>query len=512
MANDKTIWEFLKSQGLNDFGAAGLMGNLFAESGLSPTNLQNTYNNKLNMTDDEYTSAVDTGSYGNFVHDSAGYGLAQWTFWSRKQALYNYAKSTGKSIGDLTMQLEFLFQELSSGYKNVLSTLKSATSVLQASNCVLLQFERPADQSTSAQNKRASYGENYYNKFAGLIQEGGNSGMSNSSLVVYTKISPNKSSPRNNVIDRISIHCVVGQCSVETLGAIFAPTSKKASSNYGVGYDGRIGMYVEEKDRSWCTSSAANDNRAVTIEVASDTSDPYAVTDAAYAGLLNLVTDICKRNGKNKVIWFGDKDTTLAYVPKANEMILTVHRWFAAKACPGNYLYNLHSNIVNEVNNRLASGGNISMETDVSYQGKVVADSGLNCRTSPINGSVIMTYENGTVVNISKEQNGWGYTGVGWVSLAYIEKILTSDIESEDDFMADVNKFAETLAEYRKTLQDNDAGSYSQDARNWAINSGLIEGNGTTINGEPNCMWQDFLTREQLVTVLFRFAQMMGKA
>lgn len=133
MANDKTIWEFLKSQGLNDYGAAGLMGNLYAESGLSPTNLQNTYNNKFGMTDDEYTAAVDAGRYGNFIHDSAGYGLAQWTFWSRKQGLYDYAKSTGKSIGDLTMQLEFLFQELSSGYKSVLSTLKSATSVLQAS-------------------------------------------------------------------------------------------------------------------------------------------------------------------------------------------------------------------------------------------------------------------------------------------------------------------------------------------------------------------------------------------
>ncbi len=107
MANDKTIWEFLKSRGLNDYGAAGLMGNLYAESGLSPTNLQNTYNNKFGMTDDEYTAAVDAGRYGNFVHDSAGYGLAQWTFWSRKQGLYDYAKSTGRSIGDLTMQLEF---------------------------------------------------------------------------------------------------------------------------------------------------------------------------------------------------------------------------------------------------------------------------------------------------------------------------------------------------------------------------------------------------------------------
>ena len=177
--------------------------------------------------------------------------------------------------------------------------------------------------------------------------------MSNSSLVAYTKISPNRTSPRNNVIDRISIHCVVGQCSIETLGSIFAPSSRQASSNYGVGYDGRIGMYVEEKDRSWCTSSAANDNRAVTIEVASDTYEPYKVTDAAYSGLLDLVTDICRRNGKSKLVWFGDKDKTLAYSPKSNEMVLTVHRWFAKKSCPGNYLYNLHPSIVSEVNRRL---------------------------------------------------------------------------------------------------------------------------------------------------------------
>ena len=109
--------------------------------------------------------------------------------------------------------------------------------------------------------------------------------MSNSALVDYTKISPNRTSPRKNKIDTITIHCVVGQCSVETLGAIFAPSSRQASSNYGIGYDGRFGMYCEEKDRSWCSSSAANDNRAITIEVASDATEPYAVNDEAYAAL-----------------------------------------------------------------------------------------------------------------------------------------------------------------------------------------------------------------------------------
>jgi len=180
----------------------------------------------------------------------------------------------------------------------------------------------------------------------------------NSPLVAYTKISPNKTSPRNKPIDRVSIHCVVGQCSVETIGQVFAPTSRQASSNYGVGYDGKVGMYCEEKDRSWCTSSGANDHRAITIEVASDTKHPYAVNDKAYAATLDLVTDICRRNGKKKLLWFGDKEKTLDYNPAPDEMVLTVHRWFAAKACPGDYLYERHGAIAAEVTKRL--GGTAS--------------------------------------------------------------------------------------------------------------------------------------------------------
>ena len=188
--------------------------------------------------------------------------------------------------------------------------------------------------------------------------------MSNSPLVSYTKISPNRGNTvngkrvyeRNHAIDTTSIHCVVGQCSVETLGNIFAPESRQASSNYGIGVDGRIGMYCEEKDRSWCTSSSSNDNRAITIEVASDTTHPYAVNEKAYAALLDLLTDICKRNGKTKVLWFGDKAKTLAYTPKADEMVLTVHRWFANKSCPGEYLYSRHGEIAAEVTRRLSDG------------------------------------------------------------------------------------------------------------------------------------------------------------
>lgn len=171
----------------------------------------------------------------------------------------------------------------------------------------------------------------------------------NSSLVSYTKPSPNHSGQRTHSIDRITPHCVVGQCSVETLGSIFLPTSRQASCNYGIGADGRVGMYVEEKNRSWCSSSAANDQRAITIECASDTAEPYAFKDVVYSRLVELCTDICKRNGKTKLLWLGDKSKTLNYAPKSDEMVLTVHRWFANKSCPGNWMYTRMDDLAEKV-------------------------------------------------------------------------------------------------------------------------------------------------------------------
>lgn len=193
--------------------------------------------------------------------------------------------------------------------------------------------------------------------------------MSNSSLVVYTKLSPNNSGARKHAIDRISPHCVVGQCSVETLGNIFAPTSRQASCNYGIGPDGRVGMYVEEKNRSWCTSSSANDNRAVTIECASDTKAPYAFKDTVYNRLIDLCVDICQRNGKKKLLWISDKTKALAYEPKADEMLLTVHRWFANKSCPGDWLMARMDDLAAKVTARLggtSAGGDA--EKKVTYR------------------------------------------------------------------------------------------------------------------------------------------------
>ena len=187
----------------------------------------------------------------------------------------------------------------------------------------------------------------------------------NSPLVTYTKLSPNHSGQRTHGIDRISPHCVVGQCTAEGLGDWFAASSTQASSNYGIDKNGRVGLYVEEKNRSWCTSSNANDQRAITIECASGTSEPYEMNDKVYATLINLCTDICKRNGKKKLLWFADKDKSLNYEPKSDEMVITVHRWFANKSCPGNWLYSRLGDVAAKVT--AALGG--TTQTPVTTNG-----------------------------------------------------------------------------------------------------------------------------------------------
>ena len=178
----------------------------------------------------------------------------------------------------------------------------------------------------------------------------------NSPMVVHTNLSPNHSGKRTHAIDRISPNCVVGQCTAESLGALFATPDRQASSNYGIDRDGRVGMYVEEQNRSWCTSSKANDQRAITIECASDTTDPYVMKDVVYERLIELCADICKRNGKRKLLWLKDKDKTLAYEPTADEMVITVHRWFANKSCPGDWLFERLGDLADKVTAALSEG------------------------------------------------------------------------------------------------------------------------------------------------------------
>ena len=173
--------------------------------------------------------------------------------------------------------------------------------------------------------------------------------MANSPIVNYTKLSPNHSSRRTCSISRITPHAVVGQLSVERICDCFKDKGRQASCNYCIGADGRIGLCVDEQNRSWCSSSRDNDQRAVTIECASDLMEPYTMKPEVYTSLVNLCVDICRRNGKKRLVWIADRDKALSYEVEPDEMLLTVHRWFAKKSCPGNWLFGKLGDLAQEV-------------------------------------------------------------------------------------------------------------------------------------------------------------------
>jgi len=263
--------------------------------------------------------------------------------------------------------------------------------------------------------------------------------MSNSPLATYTRITKNKTSPRNHAIDTITIHCIVGQWTAKQGCDYFATTDRQCSANYVVGKDGSIGLSVDEKDRSWCSSNGTNDNRAITIEVASDTTHPYAVTAKAYAALLDLVTDICKRNGIKKLVWSTNKNDRVNHRNGCN---MTVHRDFANKACPGEYLYSRHGEIAAEVNRRLhgasnGGGGSSCVEkptggttgaTVTPYHVRVKITN-LNIRKGPGTNYGATSYIQPGIYTIVAESTGkgaakWGKlkSGAGWISLDYATK------------------------------------------------------------------------------------------
>ena len=267
--------------------------------------------------------------------------------------------------------------------------------------------------------------------------------MSNSALATYTRITKNKTSPRNHAIDTITIHCIVGQWTAKQGCDYFATTDRQCSANYVVGKDGSIGLSVDEKDRSWCSSNGTNDNRAITIEVASDTTHPYAVTAKAYAALLDLVTDICKRNGIKKLVWSTNKNDRVNHLNGCN---MTVHRDFANKACPGEYLYSRHGEIAAEVNRRLqgaSAGGGVVVTPPATEKpaggttGAAVTPylvrvkiTNLNIRKGPGTNYGSTGFIQPGVYTIVAESTGTGATkwgklksGAGWISLDYAAKI-----------------------------------------------------------------------------------------
>lgn len=257
--DEKAIWDFLFAKIGNACGVAGLMGNLYAESALRPNNLQNSYENKLGFTDSSYTTAVDNGSYDNFVRDSAGYGLAQWTYWSRKEALLKYAQGKKESIGDLTTQLEFLYKELSESYKAVLSTLKTAKTVRAASDAVLIKYECPANMGDSVQIKRAEYGQKYYDKYASTenvpteITE-----PTTSAKVDYAQKRDDSLAGNYAVTASVGLHIRTGASTKKaSLGVLTRGTVVRNYGYYSVASNGVKWLYVQAPDGTvgFCSST-----------------------------------------------------------------------------------------------------------------------------------------------------------------------------------------------------------------------------------------------------------------
>lgn len=445
--NEEKIWKFLKSKGFTDFGVSGLMGNLYAESGLSPINLQNSYEKKLNFTDQSYTQAVDNGSYTNFVKDAAGYGLAQWTYWSRKQNLLNYARSVGKSIGDLDMQLEFLCKELS-GYPTMWKTLQSATSVFEASNAVLLQYERPANQSEAIQNKRASYGQAYYDKFAqSTTKEGVGSLTAIERLIATAKAEEGYLEKATNA-----------QLDSKTANAGSNNWTKYARDldNIGNIYNGKKNGYAWcDVFVDWCFIKTFGVDLAMKLLC-----QPYG---GAGAGCTYSVQ------------YYKQKGQFHKSNPQAGDQIFFTNDGGATS---------YHTGLVIAVGN----GKVYTIEGNTSSASGVV----------PNGGCVRAKSYNLTATYIC------GYGRPDW-------SLVGESVEQEDEDMT-LDRFKELMKEYRAELQDNDCGTWSKDAREWAIANGLIGGTGNNANGEPNYAWADQLTREQAAALFYRFAKLMGKA
>lgn len=482
------IINFLRSKGLNDFGIAGVLGNIFAESGLNPRNLQNTYEKKLGMTDRQYTDAVDNGTYTNFVHDGAGYGLFQLTYWSRKQNYLNLTKERKVSIGDTETQLIFFYQELCISYPAVLNVLKTATSVREASNAMLINYERPASQGKDAteevrikaQNDRAAYSQNYYDKYVVTKTQGG-------SLMKYSE----KNKP---------LQCMM------TNSTCYKQTRQ-----------------MEVKGILWHSTGANNPNLRRYVQPSSN--------DPNYAQLMQLLGKNANGNDWNHVSVQAGLNCWIGKL--ADGSVTTV------QTMPWNYRpWGCASGKNGSCNN-----GWIQFEicedalNDRDYFNKVYKEAceitAYLCKMFNIDPYGTVKYGRINVPTILCHQDSY-QLGLGsnhgdvlhWFPkfgktmndvcndvAALLNQQTTNEMEDDDMTEAQVKEICKgVIAEQRKELQDNDCGTWSQEARNWAIKCGLISGGGKLPDGTPNYMWADQLTREQAAALFFRFAQMMGKA
>lgn len=484
--NELFIHDYLRAKGLNEYGIAGLMANLFAESGLNPKNLQNSYEKSLGYTDETYTAAVDSGKYTNFVHDSAGYGLAQWTYWSRKENLLNFAKAAGKSIGDLEMQLEFLVKELSS--YGLLNALKTATFVRGASDLILLNLEKPASvgpNATAQQReatcvKRAGYAQTYYDQLAKKKGDG--------SVMKYTSANP-------------PLQCFMRQST----------------------------WYKNTKDvpiKGVLIHSTAANNPTLKRYVQPDDNA------ADRAKMLELLGKNLYNNDWNHIYHEAGVHAFIGKLASGEVTTVQVGPWSReAWGCgPGKY--------------GSCNQGWIQFEiceaelSDPDYFGKIYKETielvAYLCKLYNLDPHGTVTYcgvKNVPVILCHQDSYQYGlgcdHSDVThWFPLhGKSMQTVRDDVAAllagananneEDDDMTDLQVreiCKQVLAEQRKELQDNDCGTWSQAARDWATSTGLIVGSGNGPDGQPNYMWADILTREQAAQLLYRFAQMMGKA
>lgn len=469
-SNSEKIYNFLKSKGLNDYGASGLLGNLDCESGLKPNNLQDTYNRSLGMTDDEYVRAVDNSSYtkNQFIKDCGGFGLAQWTWHTRKAALYEYVKSKSTSIGDLETQLEFLYKELSESYPSVLNTLKTATSVLEASNAVLLKFECPADQSVSMQNKRASYGQSYYNKYAK------NGNMESESIMGYKTTTKGKAVKLSNNFNSTEMDCHgSGCCSTTLINETLVEYLQKIREHFGKPITITSGYRCPTHNKRIGGATGSRHSKGDAADIVVSGVSPVEVAKYAESigilgiGLYNTSSDghfVHIDTRTTKAFWYGQAQayrstfggststnnnsaTTSSSTSSGYKTLSSGSRGSAVKelqeklnslgySCgtvDGDYGAKT-ANAVREFQrkNGLSVDGIAGPKTLEAIDKKITSSGTkikvtanlLNVRAGAgTNYKILTTVKRNSTYELLEEKNGWGRISKGWISSQYYKKI-----------------------------------------------------------------------------------------
>ena len=373
--NIKFIIDYLKGMYPWEF-IFGLLGNIQVETAntFDPKTVQKGKKdaNGKNYTNDTYMFAVLNGDT-NFVLDGVGWGLFQHTSAGRKGLFVDFFKDMRK-MADMVTQLEFFKYEITlTGYSHVRMAIRDEWNLEDCARIICTEYERPGSMQKDEATKEAAI-QNRINCAKTLWEQykdyyfNGEVVNMKSPLTDITMLSPNHSGKRKYNLERITPHCTAVSVTAKRIGEIFQPTSRNASCNYGIGKDGKIVCVVEEENRSWCSSSADNDNRAITMECSSSNVAPYQFDDGVFDKLVDLCVDICTRYNIKKLLWIPDKTTALNYKVKEGELLLTVHRWFAAKACPGDWMMERMQELADRVNNALngivpPSSGNVIVYT-----------------------------------------------------------------------------------------------------------------------------------------------------